>query len=204
MNSCRAGNKYMCDGILYRSKNEFLFAEWLNNLEIPFQYEPFTIKLSNGGFYKPDFVLTNQKTIIEVKPIAFLNECENKIDLLLNDSNFKDYQLVVLTMVDYEADNPVILKMSVLEEIIDFEKGKISHGESKIWESYFNKMYFIEYCKQPKLINFRDRYSQYTLNSEYEIYFGYTALITTKGDYFEQRYYNGKFTNFEYPRKYYT
>ena len=56
-------------GIQYRSTLEAKTAQSLDNLGIPYQYEPDGYQLTNGVWYKPDFYLPGAKQFIECKGV---------------------------------------------------------------------------------------------------------------------------------------
>lgn len=57
------------NGIKFRSKLESKTAQSLDNIGIPYAYEPNGYKLSNGLWYKPDFYLTKAHQYIECKGV---------------------------------------------------------------------------------------------------------------------------------------
>lgn len=60
------------EGVKFRSRLEARWAVFFDQLELVWQYEPFTIE-DNGKEYKPDFIifnlLFNKPILIEIKPI---------------------------------------------------------------------------------------------------------------------------------------
>ena len=72
-------------GIKFRSRNEARWAVFMDQLGVPFDYEPEGFEL-NGLRYLPDFYLTDQKIWAEVKA-ALPNETEKEKALrLVNES----------------------------------------------------------------------------------------------------------------------
>ena len=57
------------NGIKFRSKLESKTAQALDNIGIPYQYEPDGYKLSNGMWYRPDFWLPDAGQYIECKGV---------------------------------------------------------------------------------------------------------------------------------------
>ena len=68
-------NKWLYKGVFMRSGLELLFAEYLDENNIKWVYEPQTFKLSEGMRYKPDFYLPERDTWVEVK--GYLTEKES-------------------------------------------------------------------------------------------------------------------------------
>ena len=56
-------------GVKYRSKLEAKTAQTLDNFGIGYEYEPDGYQLSNGLWYKPDFLLTYANEFIECKGV---------------------------------------------------------------------------------------------------------------------------------------
>lgn len=54
-------------GIKFRSRNEARWAVFMDQIGVPFDYEPEGFQMENGLRYLPDFYLTNQKIWAEVK-----------------------------------------------------------------------------------------------------------------------------------------
>ena len=57
------------NGIEFRSKLESKTAQALDNIGIPYVYEPDGYKLSNGLWYRPDFWLPDAKQFVECKGV---------------------------------------------------------------------------------------------------------------------------------------
>lgn len=55
------------NGCYLKSTLEYIYARYLDYMNIPWSYEPETFQLSNGGSYKPDFLLTNSQEYVEIK-----------------------------------------------------------------------------------------------------------------------------------------
>lgn len=53
----------------FRSKLEASFADWLEDRDILWEYEPEVFKCSDGPWYLPDFWLPELKTVVEVKGV---------------------------------------------------------------------------------------------------------------------------------------
>jgi len=67
--------------IKMRSSYEVMFAEYLNRLNIPFEYEKYTFKLSNNTRYTPDFYVPSTDIFYELK--GYMSPCAaKKIELL--------------------------------------------------------------------------------------------------------------------------
>lgn len=73
------------NGIEFRSKLESKTAQALDNIGIPYVYEPDGYKLSNGMWYRPDFYLTDAKQFIECKGVMS-SEDSAKIVGLVEDT----------------------------------------------------------------------------------------------------------------------
>lgn len=73
------------NGIKFRSKLESKTAQALDNIGIPYQYEPDGYKLSNGMWYRPDFWLPDAQQFIECKGVMDMKDCA-KIVGLVNDT----------------------------------------------------------------------------------------------------------------------
>ena len=61
-------------GVLMRSKTEAACARWLDENKLSWIYEPEQFR--GKGVYTPDFYLPQIKTMIEVKPLAFIGEID--------------------------------------------------------------------------------------------------------------------------------
>jgi len=80
-------------GIKFRSKLESKTAQALDTFGIPWEYEPKGYKLSNGLWYKPDFLLPVAHQYIECKGV--MDEADiAKIMGLVNDTS---YQVLALS-----------------------------------------------------------------------------------------------------------
>ena len=74
-------------GICFRSKLEAKTAQALDNIGIPYIYEPEGFQLTNGLWYKPDFYLPDAKQFIECK--GKMTERDSaKICGLVHDTKF--------------------------------------------------------------------------------------------------------------------
>ena len=74
------------NGIEFRSKLESKTAQALDNIGIPYVYEPDGYKLSNGLWYRPDFWLPNVQQFIECKGVMSSTDSA-KIVGLVEDTN---------------------------------------------------------------------------------------------------------------------
>ena len=74
------------NGIKFRSKLESKTAQALDNIGIPYQYEPDGYKLSNGMWYRPDFWLPGANQYIECKGVMDAIDSA-KIVGLVEDTN---------------------------------------------------------------------------------------------------------------------
>lgn len=68
-------------GVMMRSKTEARCAKWLDDHDTQWVYEsdPFVV---DGVQYTPDFYLPKTDTLIEVKPIVFLDEIERVVPVV--------------------------------------------------------------------------------------------------------------------------
>jgi len=57
------------NGVLFRSRLEATYAEWLDDIGLVWAYEPEGYKLSGGLAYLPDFWLPDQKAWLECKGV---------------------------------------------------------------------------------------------------------------------------------------
>ena len=81
-----------------RSRWEANFARFLKLMNIGYEYEPQTFKLSNGHGYTPDFKIKNQPLFIEVK--GYMSpEAQQKIDLFR--AEYPQYQLATVEAKEY-------------------------------------------------------------------------------------------------------
>lgn len=93
-NGIKSCKSYL-NGKLLKSSYEFIYAVWLEDHEIDYEYEPFRLKLATGRNYTPDFLLKESSTIVEVKG----REDEatmNKLRLCRGSVESADYSYVVL------------------------------------------------------------------------------------------------------------
>lgn len=65
------------DNYHFRSRQEARFAVWLNEMDIPYRYEPEGYSLGNGVYYLPDFYLPTLALWVEIKGKA---PTENEFD----------------------------------------------------------------------------------------------------------------------------
>lgn len=98
-------------GTKYRSKFEAKTAQALDNIGIPYAYEPSGYQLSNGMWYRPDFYLTAAQQYIECKGEAS-NEDMAKVVGLVQDTNRPvlviSYESAMLVMRYWnDVDNPI-------------------------------------------------------------------------------------------------
>lgn len=70
------------NGIEFRSKLESKTAQALDNIGIPYVYEPDGYKLSNGMWYRPDFYLTDAKQFIECKGVMSSEDSAKVVGLV--------------------------------------------------------------------------------------------------------------------------
>lgn len=83
----QSAQKTVYKGIEYRSKLEAKTAQALDNLDIPYEYEPQGFQLSNGLWYRPDFWLPNAMEYVECKG-EMKQEDMAKIAGLAKDTGF--------------------------------------------------------------------------------------------------------------------
>lgn len=88
--------KQIYKGIEFRSKNESRFAEWLDENNQEWVYEPECFRCDDI-FYLPDFYLPKPKILVEVKPVIFSHELA-KLDAVLNHPQLSEIRVLVVTM----------------------------------------------------------------------------------------------------------
>lgn len=114
-------------GICFRSKLEAKTAQALDNIGIPYIYEPEGFQLTNGLWYKPDFYLPEVKQFIE---------CKGKMD---QTDAAKVYGLVEDTghpilVIGYE--NAILIKRFFDDgDIVTYEHDEIHIAECTKCES---------------------------------------------------------------------
>jgi len=81
---------------IFKSEKESIVASWLNELKLPYLYEPETYQ-TKVGKYTPDFYLPQINTYIEVKPKikGFIEE--SYIFLLKEFAREKQADLIILS-----------------------------------------------------------------------------------------------------------
>ena len=100
------------NGVKYRSKLEAKTAQALDNIGMPYVYEPDGYKLTNGMWYRPDFWLTEAHQFIECKGSAS-NEDMAKVVGLVEDVGYPvlimsyDNAMLVMRFWNYPNDGIV-------------------------------------------------------------------------------------------------
>ena len=91
------------NGIEFRSKLESKTAQALDNIGIPYEYEPEGYKLSNGLWYRPDFWLPDARQFIECKGVMESTDSAKIVGLV------RDEGMPVLVL---SYDNAMLVKLS--------------------------------------------------------------------------------------------
>ena len=76
-------------GHYLKSTLEYIYAKYLDHMEVKWDYEIKTFQLSNGGSYKPDFYLTETSQFVEIKGGFNLNSDLPKIKIFEIDNDCK-------------------------------------------------------------------------------------------------------------------
>lgn len=116
-------------GIQYRSTLEAKTAQSLDNLGIPYQYEPDGYQLTNGVWYKPDFYLPGAKQFIECKGVMS-TEDSAKICGLVQDTGFP------LVVISYENIMLIERWEAYIDNQWDYEIVTYSSGDIKLGWCY--------------------------------------------------------------------
>ena len=85
-------------GHFVRSRWEANVARFLKLMNMPYEFEKYRFKLSNGHIYIPDFKIKNQNLFIEVKGYM-REEDQQKINLFRKE--YPQYQLTTIEKLEY-------------------------------------------------------------------------------------------------------
>lgn len=66
--------KYFYDNIWFDSSWEVQYYEYLKRNNINFKYHPCRIKMENGRYYEPDFLLVDDNKLVEIKNSFYVDE----------------------------------------------------------------------------------------------------------------------------------
>lgn len=66
--------KYFYDDIWFDSSWEVQYYEYLKRNNINFKYHPCRIKMENGRYYEPDFLLVDDNKLVEIKNSFYVDE----------------------------------------------------------------------------------------------------------------------------------
>lgn len=67
-------HKYFYDDIWFDSSWEVQYYEYLKKNNINFKYHPCRIKMENGRYYEPDFLLVDDNQLVEIKNSFYVDE----------------------------------------------------------------------------------------------------------------------------------
>ena len=81
--------KYFYDDIWFDSSWEVQYYEYLKRNNINFKYHPYRIKMENGRYYEPDFLLIDNNKLVEIKNSFHVDENGKLRDFA--DSKTKTY-----------------------------------------------------------------------------------------------------------------
>lgn len=81
-------------GVKMRSKSEAKFAEWCDQHELKWAYEPEGF-CAGGQSYLPDFYLPEIRTFVEIKPLIFIKECSKMLPIISSVEMHKFSFLVI-------------------------------------------------------------------------------------------------------------
>ena len=81
-------------GVKMRSKSEAKFAEWCDQHELKWAYEPEGF-CAGGQSYLPDFYLSEIRTFVEIKPLIFIKECSKMLPIIASPQMYGFCFLIV-------------------------------------------------------------------------------------------------------------
>jgi hypothetical protein len=98
-----------------RSREEYLFAEWLDSQGIAWEYQPIVFKMPDGFNYIPDFRIVETNVFVEVKKDLSENSgrCAEKTQAFIDAGNVL---LIVAQPFDEIICNSILGRSALVRE----------------------------------------------------------------------------------------